>query len=122
MLALPPARRTQAAPLEPCRPITSPHSVPALENQHWRFGPLGKGDTPSGTAKDTRESATRDPETEPHSGTHVHSQVRGDMVTHTQVHTDTHEDTQGHTSENTATLRYLTHPHQNTHMHNPTHE
>lgn len=52
-LALPPARCTQAAPLEPCRPITSTHSAPALENQLWLCGPLGTGDTPSGTVEST---------------------------------------------------------------------
>lgn len=98
-LALPPACHTRAAPLEPCPPITSPDSVPALENQLRLFGPLGTRDTPSGTAEDTQVPATRGRETQPRSGTHTCTARYSEPQSHTNRFTpDTHRDTQVHTS------------------------
>lgn len=100
-LALPPARHTRAAPLEPCPPITLPDSVPALENQLQLVGPLGTRDTPSGTArthKCLQPGARRHSHAQGHTraqpGTRRHSYIQtGSHQTHTGTHKRTHPKT-----------------------------
>lgn len=104
------------------------------------FSSLETRDTPSGTAEDTQVLATRDPETQPHLGTHTctgrylktqplslslkhpphtHTQVLTHPPTRTRAHThtfiQTHTRTHKCTLEGTTTLRY--HRHTGIHIH-----
>lgn len=116
--------------MEQRRPITSLHSVPALKNELGPFGPLGTGDTPSGTAEDTQVPATRDRETQPHSGAHMciarylktESHDRFTHIyrfthTHTYIHTGTHKCTHPKTQRHSHTQVGQTHT--RTHTHSP---
>lgn len=112
-LALPPARHTWTAPLEPCPPITSPESVPALENQLWLFGPLGTGDTPSGTP---RTHKRLQPGARRHShaqGTHTCTARYWVTESHTNrftpdTHRDRHPKTHGHSHTQVSQTRQNT--------------